>query len=157
MPPRTFFDLSLFDFDNILVDKEAIYKIAPHGPGFQQLDGICYCDADAGFIGGFRDVRDDEFWVPDHIPGRPIFPGVLMIETAAQLVSYHMMARYPERGFLGFGAADNIKFRGAIVPGQRILVLGQLLETRRRRCVGATQGVVDGKMVYEGLITGMWM
>jgi len=157
MPSPPLFDPSQFDADNLIVDKEGIYKINLHAFEFRQLDGICYVNVSTEDIAGVRDVRGDEFWVRGHIPGRPIFPGVLMIETAAQLVSYYVSRIHPDRGFLGIGGVDRVKFRGVVVPGQRILMLGKLLEDRKRRCVGATQAYVDGKLVYEGLITGMWV
>jgi 3-hydroxyacyl-[acyl-carrier-protein] dehydratase len=113
-------------------------------------------DTDQHVIAGYRDVRADEFWVKAHIPGRPLFPGVLMIETAAQLVSYYVMKCYPDKGFVGFGGVDGVKFRGAVQPGDRLVLLGKMLEIRGlRRAVGQTQGLVNGQMVYEGKITGM--
>ena len=157
MPPEPLLDLSAVDTDTILVDREAIYQVNPHAFEFRQLDGICWMDADAGTIVGYRDVGADEFWVRGHIPGRPIFPGVLMIEAAAQLVSYFVMAQQPGKGFLGFGGVDDVKFRGSVEPGQRIIMLGKMVEVRPRRCVGATQAFVDGQMVYQGTITGMWI
>jgi 3-hydroxyacyl-[acyl-carrier-protein] dehydratase len=143
--------------DHVLINREGIYKVNPHRYEFQQLDGIFIADYDRGMMAGYRDVRDDEFWVRGHIPGRPIFPGVLMIEAAAQLVSYYVMSRRHEEGFLGFGGVDGVKFRGTVSPGQRIILLGQMLELRARRCVGAVQAFVDGRMVFEGKITGMWL
>ena len=156
MPPEPFYDISKIDTSNVIVSRDEIYAVNPHRFEFQQLDGICLIDRDEGLIVGFRDVRDDEFWVRGHIPGRPIFPGVLMIEGAAQLVSYYVMAADQRKGFLGFGGVDNVKFRGSVAPGDRIIMLGKMLEIRDRRCVGATQGFVDGKLAYEGVITGMW-
>ena len=80
------------------------------------------------------------------------------VETAAQLVSYGAQKLSEEQdGFLGFAAVDGVKFRGSVSPGQTIIMVGKMLEIRKRRCVGATQGFVDGTMVYEGLITGMWI
>ena len=157
MPPQPFVDLSEIDTKHPVVDREAIYKVNPHRYEFAQLDGVCILDRDRGLIAGYRDVRDDEFWVRGHIPGRPIFPGVLMIETAAQLVSFYVMCIAPDKGFLGFGGVDGVKFRGSVVPGQQIIMLGKMVENRPRRVVGATQAFVDGRMVYEGLITGMWI
>lgn len=157
MPPKPLFDLSRVDMDNLVATREQIYQVNPHRFEFQLLDGICLLDKATGMIAGFRDVRDDEFWVRGHIPGRPIFPGVLMIETAAQLVSYCIMTQKPDEGFLGFGGVDGVKFRGAVVPGQRIIMLGQLIQIRSRQITGMTQGYVDGRLVYEGKITGMWM
>ncbi len=157
MPPQPFIDLDRLDFDHMLADREGICKINPHRFEFAQLDGIIKLDYEAGVIAGYRDVKADEFWVRGHIPGRPIFPGVLMIETAAQLVSYYVVANQPGKGFLGFGGVDGVKFRGSVEPGQRIIMLGKMVEMRPRRCVGDTQAFVDGKMVYEGRIIGMWV
>ena len=108
-------------------------------------------------MAAFRDVKEDEFWVRGHIPGRPLLPGVLMIETAAQMVSYYAMTALPNRGFVGFSGVDNVKFRGQVTPGQRLIVVGKMVEVKRRRCIGDTQAFVDGKQVFEAMITGMWM
>jgi len=157
MPPEPLFDLSMIDTSRVQVDRDAIYRVNPHRYEFQQLDGIYFIDDDARLIAGYRDVREDEFWVRGHIPGRPIFPGVLMIETAAQLVSYCAMREFPDKGFLGFGGVDDVKFRGAVTPGDRIIVIGRMVELKPRRCKGATQAFVDGRMVFQGVITGMWV
>jgi 3-hydroxyacyl-[acyl-carrier-protein] dehydratase len=122
-----------------------------------QLDGIYFIDREKYVMAGYRNVREDEFWVRGHIPGRPLLPGVLMIETAAQLVGYYAMTQMPDRGFLGFSGVDNVKFRGQVKPGQRVIVVGRMIEVERRRCIGDTQAFVDGKQVFEGKITGMWL
>jgi 3-hydroxyacyl-[acyl-carrier-protein] dehydratase len=157
MPTKPLFDLSLIDTSKVPIDQDAIYEVNPHRYEFKQLDGIHLCDFENGCIAGYRDVRDDEFWVRGHIPGRPIFPGVLMMETAAQLVSYYAMQAMPGKGFLGFGGVQDVKFRGSVEPGSRILMIGSMVELRPRRAIGATQAYVDGKMVYEGTITGLWL
>jgi 3-hydroxyacyl-[acyl-carrier-protein] dehydratase len=157
MPPQTLFDISQIDFDRPIISQDEIYQVNPHRHEFMQLDGVCYFEPEEGNIAGYRDVRDDEFWVRGHIPGRPIFPGVLMMETAAQLVSYYVMSQSPDKGFLGFGGVDGVKFRGSVTPGDRIIMIGKMMEMRSRRCVGATQALVNGKLVYEGMITGMWI
>ena len=157
MPPEPIVDVSTIDTSKVALTREDIYKVNPHRHEFQQLDGIYFIDEEKQIMAGYRDVRDDEFWVRGHIPGRPIFPGVLMIETAAQLVSYYIMTHMPEKGFLGFAGVDGVKFRGQVVPGERIIMVGRMLEVKPRRCIGATQAFVDGRQVYEGVITGMWI
>jgi len=158
MPPEPLFDVSKIDQSKVAVTREQIYQVNPHRFEFQQLDGIFCIEDEAETIAGYRDVRDDEFWVRGHIPGRPVLPGVLIIESAAQLISYWVMTHVDHDGFLGFAGVDEAKFRGQVVPGDRLILLGHLLETRgKRRIVGGTQGFVDGKMVYEGVITGMFI
>ena len=157
MPAKPLFDLAKIDTSKVIVDLEGVMAVNPQRYEFQQLHGLYYYNPADGEIAGFRDVRDDEFWVRGHIPGRPLFPGVLMIETAAQLVSYYAMSRCPEKGFLGFGGVGDVKFRGAVTPGRRILMIAKEKEFRERRCAGMTQAYVDGKLVYEGLIAGMWV
>jgi 3-hydroxyacyl-[acyl-carrier-protein] dehydratase len=103
----------------------------------------------------YVDVRPDAFWVRGHIPGRPLMPGVLMIESSAQMISYFAKKVTQAEGFIGFGGVTDVKFRGQVVPGQKLVLLGKLLEMRARRTIGATQGYIDGTMVYEGTITGM--
>ncbi len=149
--------MSKFDVNKVIVDSDGIDAVNPQRFEFKQLDGMYYIDHEAGEMAGFRDVKADEFWVRGHIPGRPLFPGALMIECAAQLVSYYARTYKPGNGFVGFGGVDNMKFRGTVTPGQRIILIGTMVEMRRRRCKGAVQGYVDAALIFEGTITGMWM
>ena len=158
MPPQTILDISRLDTSQVIVPRDEIYKVNPQAFEFSMLDGILLADREQGIMAAYRDVKDDEFWVRGHIPGRPVFPGVLMIEAAAQLLSYFVMSTVSDGRFLGFGGVDKVKFRGQVVPGDRLIIVGKLLEARHgRRYVGLTQGFVRGQMVYEGVITGMFL
>ena len=83
----------------------------------EQLDAVIW--QHEGSILGRKDVREDEFWVPGHIPGRPLLPGVVMLEAAAQLSSFHTATYVGWEGFIGFGGLEDVKFRAAVKPGQR--------------------------------------
>jgi len=157
MPPKAILDLSQTDLNKIVASRDEIYSWNPHRYEFQLLDAVVLLDFERGLIVGYRDVKADEFWVRGHIPGRPIFPGVLMIETAAQLVSYYAMTNSKRHDFIGFAGVSDVRFRGQVVPGDRLVMAGKMLEIRPRRCIGATQAFVRGEMVYEGVITGMWV
>ena len=158
MPPQPFIDPASLDFTHVVASHDDIYSMLPHRFEFERLKEIVYESSEDMVMAGYYDVTDDDFWVRGHIPGRPLFPGVMMIETAAQLVSYLCMKHSDhEGGFLGFSAVDGVKFRGSVVPGQRLVMVGKMAEIRPRRCKADTQAFVDGKMVFEGLITGMWI
>jgi len=157
MPSRLLLDLDVLDLNAVAYDAEAIEAVNPHRGAMRQLDGVAWAEPGPPIrIVGYKDVRDDEFWVPGHIPGRPILPGVLMIEAAAQLAAFAIAKFKQEPGFLGFLGCNDVKFRGQVTPGQRLWLLGQEVKYRPgRRFVCEGQGVVDGKLVFEASIEGM--
>ncbi|MEA3366974.1 MAG: 3-hydroxyacyl-ACP dehydratase FabZ family protein [Planctomycetota bacterium] len=155
-------DLAAVDLDGRAMSLEEIRRLNPHRYEMEQLSGVIHLDPAAKQIVAYKDVRDDEFWVRGHIPGRPLLPGVLMIEAAAQMCSVYYKRVQEDPRFLGFGGVDGVKFRGQVVPGQRLLLLGQAVEIRSRRAVFDTQGVVGQEadpqaftLVFEGRIVGM--
>lgn len=155
MAPPLLVDLSKLDLERVEIPIEEIRKVNPHRYEMEQLSGVIHLDAAAGQIVAFKEVRPDEFWVRGHIPGRPLLPGVLMVEAAAQMCSFYYKRVQEDPRFLGFGGVDGVKFRGQVVPGDRLLLLGQAVEIRNRRAVFDTQGVVGDRMVFEARITGM--
>ncbi len=106
---------------------------------------------------GLKKQADDEFWTRGHIPGRPIMPGVMMIEMAAQLgsVMFHEIFKTDGKKFFGFGGVNNVKFRGAVLPGQTLVMVAKGIKMRSKIAVFAAQGYVDGKLIFEGEITGV--
>jgi 3-hydroxyacyl-[acyl-carrier-protein] dehydratase len=157
MPPQFLFDLSIIDLNQVAYGPDEIRKVNPHRGDMEMLQGVIWADTNKGEILGYKDIGADEFWVSGHIPGRPIFPGVLMIETAAQLASFYTKKFIQWPGFIGFGAADNCRFRGQVVPGRRMLFLAKKIWDRHRRIMCQTQGLVDGQLVFEGDIIGTQM
>ena len=155
MPQDFLIDLSTLDLNKSIVDIETIRAIIPHRYEMEQLSGIVKFDPEQGIIVGYKDVSPKEFWVRGHIPGRPLMPGVLMLEAAAQLCTYYYKKTTQDDRFLGFGGIDKVKFRGKVVPGDRLVLIAKNRELRARRAILDTQGVVDGKLVFEGVIIGM--
>jgi 3-hydroxyacyl-[acyl-carrier-protein] dehydratase len=154
MPPAFLYDLSAIDLTQVAFDQEAVRKANPQRGAMEQLNGITWADPDKGRIIGFKDVRDDEFWVPGHIPGRPLLPGVLMIEAAAQLASFYTRTFVGWKGFIGFGGATDIRFRQSVLPGCRMYLLTQKMWERHHRIECKVQGIVNGSMVFECTIVG---
>jgi len=156
MPPKAHFDLTTLEAGRILADKEAIRKLLPQRFEMEQLDAIVHLDGAAQVVVGYKDVRHDEFWVPGHMPGYPLLPGVLMCEAAAQLVSYFVMDQQLMAGdFLGFGGLENVRFRSAVHPGSRLMLVGKMVRYNRRQTTFNVQGFVGDTMVFEGDIIGV--
>ena len=156
MPPRLLFDISQIDLEaNPLFDKGAINKVNLQRYEMQHLDVILWYDKKKYLILGYKDVTDDEFWVRGHIPGRPIMPGVIMVEAAAQLSSFFVKKICGLKGFIGFAGIDSTKFRATVEPDQRLYLLAHGTKIKRRKFTCSVQGVVDGTMVFETVISGL--
>ena len=155
MPPPVILDPATFDFSKPVADREAVMRVNPHRHEFALLDAVTYIDRQRRVYAGYHDVREDAWWARGHVPGRPLFPGVLMIEVAAQLASYLTHELLGTEAFVGLVGLGEVKYRGTVEPPCRLVVVGQALDVRRRRVECATQGFVDGRMVFEARITGM--
>ena len=156
MPSPLLLDLSQIDLKaEPVFNKQAILKVNPQNFEMQQLDGIIWFDKEKRLILGYKDVTEDEFWVRGHIPGRPMMPGVIMIESAAQLLSFFVRRILGVEGFIGFTGIESAKFRSPVVPGSRLYLLGQLTAVRSRQYIAYIQGVVNNTLVFETEVSGM--
>lgn len=156
MPPPLLFDLSHLDLTTEpIFDKEAICRVNPQRYEMQQLDGVLWYDKQQRQILAYKDVTGNEFWVRGHIPGRPLMPGVIMVEAAAQLSGFFVKLIYELEGFIGFAGIEATKFRSVVEPGQRLHLLGHIVKFKRRKYTCSVQGVVDSTMVFETVISGL--
>jgi 3-hydroxyacyl-[acyl-carrier-protein] dehydratase len=154
MPPQLLYDISGIDLSQVIFDQQVVREMIPQRGDMEQLNGILWVSTELGRIIGFKDIRDDEFWVSGHIPGRPLFPGVLMIEAGAQLASFYTRRFMGWTGFIGFGAVDEVKFRLPVQPNCRMHLVALKMWDRHRRINCKVQGVVKGQICFEATITG---
>jgi len=156
MPPELHFDPSGLDFSRVLADREEIRRFNPQRFELEQLTGIVYLDRERQLIVGYKDVGADEFWVRGHMPDYPLLPGVLMCEAAAQLCSYYVATSDLLQGeFIGFGGMDDVRFRGMVRVGDRLVLVGKGLRLARRQTVFNVQGLVGSTMVFNAQIIGV--
>ncbi|NOT31552.1 MAG: hypothetical protein HOP15_13980 [Planctomycetes bacterium] len=155
-------DIARLDLTHTVFTVADMQKVLRQRGTFALIDGILHlAPKEDDLVVGYHDVRTDEWWAKDHIPGRPIFPGVLMVEAAAQLASFDFFQRHPEVPlvFLAFTCIDRTRFRAPVEPPCRLLLLGR--GQRSRVHMGKAlftyqfQGLVEGKIVYEGEVSGM--
>ena len=150
-------DLSAIDFSRVTADLEEIRRHNPQRFEMEQLTAIVYEDAVNHVCVGYKEVMPEEFWVRGHMPGLPLMPGVLMLEAAAQMCSYYAN-KHDLLGadMVGFGGLEDVRFRDTVVPGDRLVLLSQLVKARRgRMLISRFQGVVRESIVVEGVLKGV--
>lgn len=157
MPPQLLFDIIGLDLSRDIFDREVIRQVNPQRGEMEMLDGILYSDTVHHRLIGYKDVRGDEFWVAGHIPGRPLFPGVLMIEAGAQLASFYARKFAGWTNFVGFGGVEECRFRQQVAPPARMYLLGEQIWNRHSRLCCQIQGLIDGNIVFETKIIGVGM
>jgi 3-hydroxyacyl-[acyl-carrier-protein] dehydratase len=156
MPPVALVDPSTIDTSRVLADREGIYRHNPQRFEMEQLTAIVLIDQKHKLIIGYKDVAADEFWVRGHMPDYPLLPGVLMCEAAAQLASYYCKATgLLEVGFVGFGGMEEVRFRGQVRPGDRLVLVGKGIRLHRRQSIFEVQGFVESNMVFHGKVIGV--
>jgi 3-hydroxyacyl-[acyl-carrier-protein] dehydratase len=151
-------DLSEIDFGHTVADLEEIRRYNPQRFEMEQLTAIVFDDYKRMICAGYKDLREDEFWVRGHMPGMPLMPGVLMCEAAAQMCSYyaHKHKLLGASKLVGFGGMEDVRFRDPVRPGDRLIVVCKMLKVR----VGALvvcrfQEFVGQSMVADGKIKGI--
>ena len=156
-PKSLFVDPSTIDFDKVIADLDEIRRYNPQRFEMEQLTAIVYEDAENAICVGYKDLGPDEFWIKGHIPVKPLMPGVVMLEAAAQLCNYFAQ-KYDALGadMIGFGGLEDVRFRGMVVPGDRLILMCKQVRSRRGKMIVCDfQGVVRGELVLAGRLKGI--
>jgi 3-hydroxyacyl-[acyl-carrier-protein] dehydratase len=156
MPPPLIIDPTTIDLTRVLADREAIRKANPHRGHMEHLTAVVLMDPSEHLVAGYKDVGHDEFWVAGHFPNRPLLPGVIQCEAAAQLLLYYAIMNDVSPGaFLGLGGIDNARFRGAVQPGDRLVIVAKGIRVHRRQTIFHAQGFVNANMVFHCDVMGL--
>ncbi|AKG23349.1 3-hydroxyacyl-ACP dehydratase FabZ [Calothrix sp. 336/3] len=130
---------------------EEIHKLLPHRYPFALVDRIIDYIPGKSAV-GIKNISFNEPQFQGHFPGRPIMPGVLIVEAMAQ-VGGIVMTQLPqlEGGLFLFAGIDKVRFRRQVVPGDQLIITTELLWVKQRR-FGKMQGraEVDGQLAAEG-------
>ena len=140
---------ALADLDEIRRNNSQRYEM-------EKLSVIVFDDYERMICAGYKDITPQEFWVRGHFPGMPLMPGVIMLEAAAQLASYYTQRhKLMETAVVGFGGLKDVRFRGVVRPGDRFVVLAQMLKLRRSILTCRFQCLVRQNLVCEGELMGI--
>ena len=134
------------------LDITEIHRLLPHRYPFSLVDRIIQY-VPAKLAVGIKNVTFNEPHFQGHFPGRPLMPGVLIVEAMAQVggIVLTQMPEFPENGLFMFVGIDKVRFRRPVVPGDQLIMTVELLSIKRRR-FGYMQGraEVDGRLAAEG-------
>ncbi len=156
MPPEIDLDPATLDLNHVIADREGIRLFNPQRFEMEQIDAVVYEDTSQHIVAGYKDVRGDEFWVKGHMPAFPLLPGVLMCEAGAQMGSYYITKhKLLKCDFIGFGGMDNVRFRGGVYPGDRLVIVCKLTKLHRLQVTMSVQSFVGTTMVFHANIIGM--
>jgi 3-hydroxyacyl-[acyl-carrier-protein] dehydratase len=157
MPPAALFDIRQIDFSKVLVDIEGIRKVNPQRHEMEHLTAIVHIEPSQHLIVGYKDVTANEFWCRGHMPDYPLMPGVIICEAAAQLSAYYCRSNglLGDGDFIAFGGLENVRFRGPVRPGDRLVLVAKATKVNRRQVLSTAQGYVNNTMVFQGDIIGL--
>ena len=155
--PHLLVDLAELDLTKDVLPEAELRGLLPHAHEFRLLDAICHLDLEAGIVVGYKTWDSNPWWARGHIPGRPLMPGVLMAEGAAQVASVLMKKRegWGVDKFIGLGGLDHVRFRGAVIPPATIYFVSKVGNRSTRLARYPAQCFSGGKMVMEMELLGV--
>jgi beta-hydroxyacyl-ACP dehydratase FabZ len=131
-----------------------ILRYLPHRYPFLLVDRIVEMDVDAGRIVALKNVTINEEFFAGHLPGRPVMPGVLIIEAMAQTAGILALYKIGQPGRPAyFAAVDGIRFRRPVTPGDQLRLEVTLDWIRGRLLRVQGRARVDGNLAAEGVLT----
>ncbi len=149
-------DPSEYDLNHVIADIEQIRRYNRQRFEMEQLTAICYEDPERHICVGYKDLGPDEFWIRGHMPGMPLMPGVVMCEAAAQMASYYTQRhKLMDTAVVGFGGLKDVRFRGMVRPGDRFVIVAQVLRVRSSMLTCQFQCFVRENLVCDGIIKGI--
>ncbi len=132
-------------------DIQKILEFLPHRYPFLLVDRIIEL-IPGEKVFALKNVTMNEPFFQGHFPGRPIMPGVLIVEAMAQaggVLAFESTPEIQQGGVIYFMAIDKVKFRKPVVPGDQLIFEVQLLKQRAKTVKMSGTASVDGKRVSE--------
>jgi beta-hydroxyacyl-ACP dehydratase FabZ len=135
-----------------MLDINQIRDILPHRYPMLLVDRIIEMAEDS--IVGLKNVTTNEPFFHGHFPDYPVMPGVLIIETMAQVGAVLLLRPIKDRAqkLVLFTTIEEAKFRKPVVPGDQLRVEMQVLKRRTVICKMKGKVTVDGKLVAEATL-----
>lgn len=135
------------------LSKDEIEAVLPHRDPFLLIDEVVELEPGARVVAR-KHVRADEWYLAGHFPGRPIMPGVLIVEAMAQAGAVAVLSEDENRGKLAlFAGIDGVRFKRVVEPGDELELTCDLERVRGPIGRGKAKATVDGELAARGTLT----
>jgi 3-hydroxyacyl-[acyl-carrier-protein] dehydratase len=137
----------------MILDVTEIQKILPHRYPFLFVDAVVEMERLKRVV-GIKNVTINESYFQGHFPGKPIMPGVLIIEAMAQTGGLLLLLEVPDREnkLMYFVAVDGARFRRPVVPGDQLKIEMKVVSWRGDFCKLDGRATVDGQLAAEATL-----
>lgn len=136
-----------------MMNIEQIMEIIPHRPPFLLIDRIEEM-VEGEKVVAIKNVTMNEPFFQGHFPGKPVMPGVLIIEAMAQAGAVAILSLEDYKGKTAlFGAIDKAKFRKQVVPGDTLRLEVSIIKLKKNAGIGKGIAYVGDKKAAEGEFT----
>jgi len=133
--------------------RDVIESIIPHRDPFLFLDEVVELEPGRRVVAKKR-VRPDEWFFPGHFPGRPIMPGVIMVEALAQAGAVAVLSLEENRGKLVlFAGIDDVRFKRIVEPGDELTLSCEVEVVRGPIGKGRAEARVGNELAVRGTLT----
>jgi 3-hydroxyacyl-[acyl-carrier-protein] dehydratase len=133
--------------------REEIERILPHREPFLLIDEVLELEPGARVVAR-KTVREDEWYLAGHFPGRPVMPGVLIVEAMAQAGAVAVLSEAENRGRLAlFAGIDDVRFKRIVEPGDELELRCDLERVRGPIGRGKASARVGGDLAARGTLT----
>ena len=133
--------------------RDEIEAIIPHREPFLFLDEVLELEPGVRVVAR-KNVRADEWFFPGHFPGRPIMPGVIVVEALAQAGAVAVLSEESNRGKLAlFAGIDDVRFKRIVEPGDELVLTCELESVRGPIGRGRAVARVGDELAVRGTLT----